>query len=435
MSTISTNKIQHRPLDPSKHEIRVLSFENDTAAHGQLRLHLHHVSLDDWKPEYLSFRERNAPSTPVFGLSEAWSGRFEFTFRTPNTEVHDTITRFTWGDYICLSWKDWDGNGTEEQHPTIFVDGAAVRVSKMLAAALRDLRKSYECKVGLRVWVDTLCVDQEDVGERNAHVLRVREIFGTAFSVTVWTKEESDLWVTGLSEPGEMLLLCEIMMRMYGMRVLEELLGVRERDWGANETEDGEVMAMVQDVEVLVFDQVYWAGESDEEDELGVGKLHLRNLVAAELTGLFQKGYWSRLWAIQELAVSPTMSMVQWGEMILHLSTLQAVCELIFTRSHPQLLSVVLLWVQPKLDLIAFISTWRALGAASETEPPLSDEYLGMLKHLAETSTPSPARDKIYALLGLLPSSVSAAVTIDYAREASEAVGEFASAVPRWDQV
>ena len=52
-------KSQYRPLDVSKREIRLLSFE-DTTEYGPIRLSLHHVSLNDWKPEYASFRDQNA---------------------------------------------------------------------------------------------------------------------------------------------------------------------------------------------------------------------------------------------------------------------------------------------------------------------------------------------------------------------------------------
>lgn len=45
---------QYRPPDISKGEIRLVSFEN-AAAYGPLRLNLLYASLDDWKPDYISF--------------------------------------------------------------------------------------------------------------------------------------------------------------------------------------------------------------------------------------------------------------------------------------------------------------------------------------------------------------------------------------------
>ncbi len=127
-------KDQYHPLDISRSEIRLLSFEN-TAEHGPIRLSLHYASLDDWKPEYVSFRDQN---TSILGsqLSEAWSEWLEFTLATPECEIYDNVSRFTWGDYICLSYTWGDCAG---EKATIFLDGIATAMSKQLEAALRDL--------------------------------------------------------------------------------------------------------------------------------------------------------------------------------------------------------------------------------------------------------------------------------------------------------
>jgi hypothetical protein len=97
----------------------------------------------------------------------------------------------------------------------------------------------------MKVWVDALCINQADAIARAAHVLRVKDIFGLAFDVTVWTKEDNDLGVVGLSPPGERLLLCEEVLNQYGKQALEELLGLTERDWGAAAEEDDQIMTLV----------------------------------------------------------------------------------------------------------------------------------------------------------------------------------------------
>ncbi len=134
----------------------------------------------------------------------------------------------------------------------------------------------------MKVWVDALCINQADVVDQNTHVLHVKDIFGRAFSVTAWTKEREDLQVLGLRPPGERLILCEAVLRQYGRRALEELLGVRNRDWEAAEDEDEQLMELVEDVGVLVFDQDHWA-DSDDEDELRFGRQHLCDIVHVEL--------------------------------------------------------------------------------------------------------------------------------------------------------
>ncbi|KAI3393045.1 hypothetical protein diail_4784 [Diaporthe ilicicola] len=420
-------KDPYRPLDMSKSEIRLLSFDTRD---GPIRLSLHHVSLDDLKPEYISFRDQHA-TMGSYHLSQAWSDRFEFTLATPKREIYDAITRFTWGDYTCLSYT-WGDSG--EDTGTILLDGISMSVTKHLEAAMKDLRESSECSLGMKVWVDALCINPADDVDWNSHVLRVKDIFGEAFSVRVWTKDRDDLQVLGLEQPGEWLRLCEHVLREHGKQVLEELLGIREREWGAAESEDEQLRRLVEDIEFLVFDDQYWA-DSDEEDELGSGNLHLRDIVSTELMQLFQKTYWSRLWIVQELAVSPTTSVVYWGESTFYLSTLQVVCEIVSAQpASGQSLNLGLLQIlQPRLDLLAFISTWRKLASSpASTGRSLDDTSIQQLNLLAQHATCSLPQDQVYGLLGLFPSSVSNTVTIDYNLEPAEVMAEFYSAVPGW---
>lgn len=425
-----STKAKYRPLDISKNEIRLLSFET-TAEPGPIHLSLLYASLNDWKHEYVSFRGQNASNMTSSQLPEAWSDRLEFTLATPKREIYDIVTRFTWGDYLCLSYTWGDSLGDKA---TIFLDGVATAVNKHLEAALRDLRESFECRLGMKVWVDALCINQADIVDRNVHVLRVKDIFGGAFAVTAWTKEREDLQVLGLRPPGEQLILCETVFRQYGKQALEELLGVRNRDWGVAEDEDEQLMELVEGVDVLVFDQYHWA-DSDDEDELGFGKQHLRDIVRVELWLLFRKEYWSRLWIIQELAVSPMTSTVHWGESTFYLSTFQAVGEILLAHSESEQPLDSEIWQELKLrlDLLAFISTWRALETApGDTGWSLNDASIRELKRLTQHAKCSLPHDKVYGLLGLFPASISCAVTIDYGREPAHVIAEFSSVVSGW---
>jgi hypothetical protein len=156
-------------------------------------------------------------------------------------------------------------------------------------------------------------------------MIRVKNIFGRAFSVIAWTNEHEDLKILGLHKLGEGLVLCEVIFRKYGRGALDELLGARERSWE-------QLKELVEDVDELVFDQCNCA-DSDDDDELGFGRLHLCDIVRVELSFMFRKEYWSRLWIIQELTVSPTTSTVHWGESVFYLSTLQAVGDILVTHS------------------------------------------------------------------------------------------------------
>jgi len=100
-------------------------------------------------------------------------------------------------------------------------------VTQYLEAALRDLRSSLECKLGMKVWADALFINQADVVDQNTHILRVKDILGGAFSVTAWMKQHE---APGLYTPGERLALCQVILREYRRGALEKLLGVRNRE-------------------------------------------------------------------------------------------------------------------------------------------------------------------------------------------------------------
>ncbi|KAJ5784732.1 uncharacterized protein N7503_009944 [Penicillium pulvis] len=127
-------EVNYRPLDISKNEIHLLSFENTTPK-TPIRLSLHYVSLNDYH------------------LSHAW------------------------GD--C-----------EEEKAIILLDDVETAVTKNLEGALQDLRSSVECQLDMKMWIDALSIDQADIDDRNKHVLRVKDIFGGSFCVTASVKDK-----------------------------------------------------------------------------------------------------------------------------------------------------------------------------------------------------------------------------------------------------
>jgi hypothetical protein len=44
-------------------------------------LHILYASLNDWKPDYVSFRDHNLPTMSSSQLSEAWSDRLATTMK------------------------------------------------------------------------------------------------------------------------------------------------------------------------------------------------------------------------------------------------------------------------------------------------------------------------------------------------------------------
>lgn len=49
-----------------------------------------------------------------------------------------------------------------------------------------------------KIWVDAICINQDDVGERNTQVMRIRDIFSQSSVVTIWLGED-EISGTGLN--------------------------------------------------------------------------------------------------------------------------------------------------------------------------------------------------------------------------------------------
>ena len=86
-------------------------------------------------------------------------------------------------DYRCLSYC-WQ---TIEREADIICDGFRFPVTKNLLAALRNLRDPRQ---NLLIWVDQICINQDDYLERGHQVSIMKKIFNQAKEVIVWLGEE-----------------------------------------------------------------------------------------------------------------------------------------------------------------------------------------------------------------------------------------------------
>ena len=84
--------------------------------------------------------------------------------------------RYTWGDFIALSYVWGDSYINRE----IYVDDTLVLVTANLEAALRQLRNHSRIQQRFRIWIDALCINQADSDERAVQVARMKDIYARA---------------------------------------------------------------------------------------------------------------------------------------------------------------------------------------------------------------------------------------------------------------
>ncbi|EON70018.1 hypothetical protein W97_09284 [Coniosporium apollinis CBS 100218] len=98
--------------------------------------------------------------------------------------------------YEALSYT-W---GSTDNRETAYVESSAslspssgpitatIQIGQNLASALRHLRYQAEARV---LWIDAMCINQEDIAERNEQVQRMATIYRLAYRVVVWLGPET----------------------------------------------------------------------------------------------------------------------------------------------------------------------------------------------------------------------------------------------------
>ncbi|KAE9371021.1 ras-domain-containing protein, partial [Stipitochalara longipes BDJ] len=83
-------------------------------------------------------------------------------------------------EYIALSYCWGGANKTREVN---IEGGGKIKVTENLADAIKGLRFNMG---GRMLWVDALCINQDDLGERSQQVRMMRQIYSTAKEVISW---------------------------------------------------------------------------------------------------------------------------------------------------------------------------------------------------------------------------------------------------------
>ncbi|KAG7008147.1 hypothetical protein G7Y79_00007g022720 [Physcia stellaris] len=87
--------------------------------------------------------------------------------------------------FDALSWC-W---GSVEDTAKIVVGGNSFSCRQNLDSALRHLRDKVEC---ITLWVDAVCINQGDLGEKSSQILLMSRIYGHAHTVRIWLGEAAD---------------------------------------------------------------------------------------------------------------------------------------------------------------------------------------------------------------------------------------------------
>jgi hypothetical protein len=142
--------------------------------------------------------------------------------------------------YIALSWC-WRAYGGDDETPQpplerihILKDEStySIDLSKNVNAALKALYKLP--KPILRIWVDWICIDQNNITERSNQVRLMAQVYGKAESVYVWLGEQghgSELAFAFIPKMLEVQGFNELVTNKDNDKSLDAVKKLLTRDW------------------------------------------------------------------------------------------------------------------------------------------------------------------------------------------------------------
>lgn len=282
-------------------------------------------------------------------------------------------------DYEALSYT-W-GELTDLR--SITMGGHIVEVRSNLEIALRYLRSQNETRT---LWIDAVCINQEDIAERNAQVPRMYTIYCKARRVLAWLGEPG---IDGEQGMELMTRFCHVVFKRHSTL-----------DWNLKEM------------------GITWLNSEG---------LDICNENWIALYNLWNRPYWIRMWVIQELAASiiagpmlfdesvakrPERCLIgcggNWIDSKLYSSlgmyltaagpVVEALFNLTWTRQDQKMMGTP---VDPERSYPAALRMYTVLKRTSQEFGSADNTALAnMLKEVASFGA-QDERDKVYGLLSL----------------------------------
>jgi hypothetical protein len=237
-------------------------------------------------------------------------------------ETVDLVSEKDKYDAISYSWGMDDGSGDAF---LLTLDDKPFYITQNLWDGLRRIRR---CKEPVRIWIDAVCINQNDDAEKSVQVLMMADIYAGAENVHVWLGEGEDA-----SEDKLFLKVLKLMEeRAVTFRPWKDLKGRHYHCFvlpllgkGASRC-SGCVTA--HDDNTLCEVHVDWLTNKDAHVDW-MSKWFVSDPAeghnATKMTNLgikfFSRRYWKRRWILQELAFAKKQ-LLYWGGCVMDVSNL-----------------------------------------------------------------------------------------------------------------
>lgn len=381
---------EYQNLDKSKNEIRLVTIYPGNHD-DPLEIALNHVSLDPLPPQpppqTLSLEKLQVLLPPGWTVHQTIEERILFegpdkttTWVHPNPPVSPTACDITLSpfhdiknaaDYEALSYT-WGSPSLSETlvvHSGLLSDAnpqpSILRIRPNLSEALRYLRLRDEVRV---VWVDALCINQDDLEEREHQVARMANIYSRARKVIAWLGPDYDDAVKALQ----------------GLQYVGEQVEATNNYYIARSPNASEP-TWHDPKKLLPLDDSFWAAVID----------------------LVHRPWFSRVWVIQEIHMGNVNSFLKCGSTEIPWSLFQRTVRCLTMKG---------------ADFIARSHIGRLNTMCSLTPGKNFDFFLSILSHHNHCFDP---RDFIFGILSLAPAELQQALRVDYSSDTQSVYKDF----------
>ncbi|KAI3316758.1 HET-domain-containing protein [Xylariaceae sp. AK1471] len=284
---------------------------DDDDTHNRLPINIppeHPQFISDTQTPYRSSPLQNADE---FRLIIIYPALFNEVLRGELTTSNLSSPLKPQYDALSYTWADETGNKTRSK--TFFLEGGrgTILITKNCDAAIRRLRHPQQKRW---VWIDALCIDQDNDGERTYQVSIMPRIYLSAKKVVVYTGEgtpQTDKlfdWLNGLKT-----VELDIPSSADPSNVAENVTTKLERYWDISR--EG-MMAFLK--------------PAADARETSLSESEIINLVAE----FFSRRWFRRVWVLQEVSLpNPRQTTVVCGAK--SVSAMRALHLLFLLRNHP----------------------------------------------------------------------------------------------------
>lgn len=249
----------------------------------------------------------------------------------------------------------------------VFVNGKTVKVT---ASALKVLQRLRTPETSQLIWIDGICINQEDLGERSQQVSLMRNIYQSAKIVLIWIGDETKY----TEKPFE---IAKDLSQGY-----EEIISTRNiEDNGFRQFKTTADIPKLSELENLTREPL-WEGVMD----------------------IFtSRNYFKRLWIVQEIALSTKAVVVCGGHRISW--------EIFYKAA-------ICIWYCHFLQVgIRDYTILKDIKHIGDTKDSTGLQQLPVLLTRFSDKQVYESRDRVFAILGMLPRDLQdPLLQVDYAK-------------------